>query len=316
MIILKESLYRLKRIIIKLYTKYFTVEFPETYVLSDKSFIKKLYKKRMGKEINLSAPKTFTEKQNWLKLYDRRPVYTVMVDKFLVRDFVAERIGEEYLVPLLGVWNNADEIDFESLPDKYVLKCNHNSDVIICKDKVFTSKAGLTLTKNETREKLNAQLKLNYYKKKREWPYKNVSRKIICEKYMENQNLEQPLEYKVFCFNGKPEYILVIGNRFSDSEMTMDTYDFNWVYTDLINGSVARAGDVYKKPKCLEEIYRISVQLSENVPFVRVDFNFWNDKIYFGELTFSDAAGFEKYKPEKWDYILGERLSLPKKYRR
>lgn len=310
-----EKIYRLKRKFIIMYQKYCTVEHPDTYILSDKSFIKKLYKKRMGKEINLSNPKTFTEKQNWLKLYDRRPIYTVMVDKYLVRDFVAERIGEEYLVPLLGVWNNADEINFESLPDQYVLKCNHNSDVIICKNKVFTSKDGSNLTENEVRERLNSQLKMDYYKAKREWPYKNVPRKIICEKFMENESGAPPLEYKVFSFNGKPEYIIVIGNRFANEAIVMDTYDLDWNYTDLINGSALRAGNIYEKPKFLDEIYRIATQLSANIPFVRVDLNFWNEKVYFGELTFSDAAGFEKYKPEKWDMLLGNKVVLPKRHR-
>ena len=310
-----EKAYRIKRRFIKKYQQLFTVENPDTYILSDKSFIKKLYKKRMGKEINLSNPKTFTEKQNWLKLYDRRPIYTVMVDKYLVRDFVAERIGEEYLVPLLGVWSNADEIDFEDLPEKYVLKCNHNSDVIICKNKVFTSKNGLNLTENEVRERLNSQLKMDYYKGKREWPYKNVQRKIICEKYMENKNGVPPVEYKVFCFNGKPEYILVISGRFVHTEVTMDTYTINWEHTNLINGGEL-AGDVYSKPKYLDELYELSAKLAIGVPFLRVDFNFWNDKLFFGELTLFDSAGFECYEPKEWDLILGEKLILPKKYRR
>lgn len=303
-----EKAHKLKRKIIKIYQKYFTVEHPETYILSDKSFIKKKYKKRMGKVINLSNPQTFCEKQNWLKLYDRRPIYTVMVDKYLARDFVAKRIGDEYLVPLLGVWDNADDIDFSLLPDKFVLKCNHNSDVIICKDKS-------ALNKEETREKLNKQLKSDYYVRKREWPYKNVPRKIICEKYMENLDGTKALEYKVFCFNGIPKYVLVISGRFQWKETTMDTYDMNWNHIDLVNGGPL-AGDVYEKPACFDELCKLSKKLSFNTPFLRVDFNYWNNKLYFGELTFYDSAGFEKYEPEEWDYNLGKLLELPKKRRR
>lgn len=304
-----EKAHKAKRKIIKIYQKYFTVDHPDTYILSDKSFIKKIYKKRMGKEINLSNPQTFCEKQNWLKLYDRKPIYTVMVDKYLARDFVSERIGDKYLVPLLGVWDNADDIDFSSLPDKFVLKCNHNSDVIICKDKS-------TFNEDETRKKLREQLKSDYYLRKREWPYKNIPRKIICEKYMENANGTEPIEYKVLCFGGIPKYVIVISGRFSNKETTMDTYDINWNYTNLINGDCPLSGNIFEKPTCFKEIYEISEKLSENTPFLRVDFNFWNNKLYFGELTFFDAAGFEKYKPVEWDYHLGELIELPKKHRR
>lgn len=304
-----EKAHNAKRKIIKNYHKYFTIQHPETYILSDKTFIKKMYKERMGKEIDLSNPKTFCEKQNWLKLYDRKPIYTVMVDKYLARDFVAERIGKDYLVPLLGVWDNADEIDFSLLPDKFVLKCNHNSDVTICTDKS-------SLNEEETKKKLNEQLRVDYFVRKREWPYKNVTRKIICEKYMENTDGTEPLEYKVFCFNGVARYVLVIANRFSNKEITMDTYDLNWKYTDLVNGDCAQAGNLFDKPTFLDEIKNISETLSENVPFLRVDFNFWNQKLYFGEMTFFDSAGFEHYKPEQWDRILGELITLPKKRRR
>ena len=303
-----EKAHRTKRKVIKTYQKYFTIQHPESYILSDKSFIRKIYKERMGKEINLSNPRTFCEKQNWLKLYDRKPIYTVMVDKYLARNFVAERIGEEYLVPLLGVWDNADDIDFSALPDKFVLKCNHNSDVTICTDKS-------TLDIEKTRNKLNEQLKQNYYYSKREWPYKNVPRKIICEKYMENYDGSEPLEYKVLCFNGVPKYIIVISGRFSNRETTMDTYNSNWIYTDLINGDCPLSGDIFEKPKCFDKIISISEKLSENTPFLRVDFNFWNQQLYFGEMTFFDAAGFENYKPDEWDLKLGNLISLPKKHR-
>lgn len=304
-----EIAHRVKRSIINIYQKYFTLKHPETYILSDKSYIKKLYKKRLGKTINLSNPKTFCEKQNWLKLYDRKPIYTVMADKYLAREFVAERIGEEYLVPLLGVWDSADDIDFSLLPDKFVLKCNHNSDVTICTDKA-------KFDINNVRKKINEQLSGNYYFYNREWPYKNIPQKVICEKYMENYDGTDPIEYKVLCFEGIPKYVIVISGRFSNRPTTMDTYDMNWKYTNLINGDCPLSGNIFEKPKCLDKIIEISKKLSENTHFLRVDFNFWNKKLYFGEMTFFDAAGFEKYMPEEWDCILGDLMELPLKHRR
>lgn len=304
-----EKVHKIKRFLVREYQKRFTVVYPETYILSDAFFIKQMFRKKMKQKLNLRNPKTFCEKQNWLKLYDRRSIYTMMVDKYMVRDFVAQKVGEEYLVPLIGVWDDAEKIDFVQLPDKFVLKCNHNSDVFICTDKSVVDIEVI-------QKKMKAQLSDDYYLRKREWPYKNVKRRIICEKYMENFDGSEPLEYKVFCFGGVPKYIIVISGRFSGRDLTMDTYDEEWHYTDLINGDCPRAGNIYLKPDFLEEILTVSRNLSENIPFVRVDFNYWNRKLYFGELTFFDAAGFEKYQPESWDYHLGSLIELPKKCRR
>ena len=197
---LKDMLHKVKRKMIRAYQSRFTIQNPETCILSDRAYIKKIYYSRMGKKINLRNPKTFCEKENWLKLYDRRPEYTMMADKYAVRKYIADKIGEEYLVPLLGVWDRAEDIDFEKLPQKFVLKCNHNSDVVICTDKQ-------SLNIEKTRKKLANQLEQDYYIRKREWPYKNITRKIICEKYMENKNGEKPIDYKVFCFNGEPKLV-------------------------------------------------------------------------------------------------------------
>lgn len=298
-----EKAHKAKRKIIKTYKKYFTIEHPETYILSDKSFVKKLYKKRMGKEIDLSNPKTFCEKQNWLKLYDRKPIYTVMVDKYLAREFVAEKIGKEYLVPLLGVWDNADDIDFSLLPDKFVLKCNHNSDVTICTDK---SKLDI----EKTRKKLNEQIKYNYYFLKREWPYKNIPRKIICEKFMENTNGENLVDYKLFCFDGYPRFVMVNSNRFGNGGVKVDMYDMQWKHMAMQDGHYPNAGDIFLKPDCFDEMCKIAEILSKNTPFLRVDFNYWNNKLYFGELTFFHSAGLESFMPEIWDEVLGSWVNL------
>ena len=263
----------------------------------------------MGKDINLSNPKTFCEKQNWLKLYDRQPIYTVMVDKYLARNFVAERIGEEYLVPLLGVWDNADEIDFSLLPDKFVLKCNHNSDVTIC-----TNKSSLDI--ENIRKKLNEQLKCDYYVRKREWPYKNIPRKIICEKFMENTNGEALVDYKLFCFNGNPKFVMVNSNRFGEGGVKVDMYDMQWNHMDMQDGHYPNAGDIFSKPDCFDEMCSLASALSTGVTFLRVDFNYWNKKLYFGELTFFHSAGLESFMPEKWDETIGSWVNLPRKHRR
>ncbi len=307
--IVLEKMHKIKRKIIKTYQKYFTIQHPETYILSDKSFIKKIYKEKMGKEINLSDPKTFCEKQNWLKLYDRKPIYTVMVDKYLAREFVAERIGEDYLVPLLGVWDSADDIDFSLLPDKFVLKCNHNSDVTICTDKS-------SLDTEKVRKKLNEQLKIDYYTHKREWAYKNVPRKIICEKFMENTNGENLVDYKLFCFNGIPKFVMVNSNRFGKEGVKVDMYDMQWKHMEMQDGHYPNAGDIFAKPACFDEMCKLAEILSKDTSSLRVDFNYWDNKLYFGELTFFHSAGLESFMPEKWDKILGEWVTLPKKRRR
>ncbi len=301
-----EKLYRIKKGLVNWYKKYFTVEGLDNCILPDRMYLKKLYKKRTGKSLNLHNPKTFNEKQNWLKLYDRRPEYTIMVDKYKAREYIAEKIGEEYLVPLLGVWDSPDEIDFDSLPNEFVLKCNHDNGVIICHDK---NKLDIEKTKKD----LANRLKRDYYKKLREWPYKDVPRKIICEEFMKNNNGKKLLEYKLFCFSGIVKYILVVADRISSSSTTMDTYDINWKHTSLINGDTPLAGDVFEKPECFEEICSVAQTLSKNIPFVRIDFNIWNDKIYFGEITISDSGGFEIYKPLEWDDHLGSLIKLPEK---
>lgn len=306
---LLEIAHKLKRYVIRTYQKFFTIQHPETYILSDKSFIKKIYKKRMGKEINLSNPKTFCEKQNWLKLYDRKPIYTVMSDKYLAREFVAERIGEEYLVPLLGVWDSPEDIDFDTLPNKFVLKCNHNSDVIICTDKS-------ALNIEEAKEKLTKQLKSDYYTHKREWPYKNIPRKIICERFMENTNGDELVDYKIFCFAGIPRFTMVNSNRFGDGGVKVDMYDMQWQHMEMQDGHYPNAGDIFEKPSCFEEMCRLAKKLSKGTCFLRVDFNYWNKKLYFGELTFFHSAGLESFMPEQWDIILGSWLELPNKRRR
>jgi hypothetical protein len=315
-----EKSYNFKKNLLKnlkqLYTDYFTIEGTYTSLLPDKIYLKKLYKKKTGQELNLKNPVTFNEKLNWLKLYNRKPEYTMMVDKYRVREFIKEKIGEEYLVPLLGVYNRVEEIDFDALPNQFVLKCNHDSEVVICKDKEnndFMCKKGKLNSIEEVKAYLEKRLRINFYKASREWPYKNIKRKIICEQYLKNIDGTQLLEYNVFCFNGVPKFFKV-GTRKNDDTLIKAFYDLDWIYIDLSTGEMA--GDIFDRPKFLEEMMEIAKLFSKDTSHLRVDFFVCNDKLYSGELTFFSAGGFWNPQPQQWNYTLGEYIELPKKKRR
>ncbi len=301
-----EKLYQFKKWISEKYKMYFTIEGKYTCILPDRMYLKKVYKARIGKKLNLKNPKTFMEKMNWLKLYDRNPLYTIMADKYKAREYIAEKVGEDYLVPLLGVWDSPDEIDFDSLPDQFVLKCNHDNGVIICKDKI-------QLDIDKVKKELAARLKRDYYKKLREWPYKNIPRKIICEKFIQNEKGKQLLDFNVFCFNGVPKFIK-IGTKSDVGTLRKDFYDLEWTYLDLSTGE--KAGNIFEKPEFFEEMIEVAKILSREIPHLRVDFLVNEGDLYSGELTFYSAGGFMKMHPEKWNDILGSWIELPKKRRR
>ena len=275
--------------------------------LCDKRFLEKKYKLHFNKRLKFDDISTFNEKLQWLKLNDRKPEYTTMVDKYKVREYISKLIGEQYLIPLLGVWDNPDEIDFDALPEKFVLKCNHNSGLgmCICKDKN-------SLDINKVKKELRRGLKQDYYLTGREWPYKNVKRKIIAEQFMKSD--EGGLtDYKVHCFNGVPKLILVCKDRFTKTGLTEDFFDVEWNHLDVKRPKQNNSSTPIAKPDELDEILKLSAKLSKNIPFLRTDFYIIEGKVYFSELTFYPASGFEKFEPEKWDEILGEWLVLPEK---
>lgn len=262
--------------------------------LSDKKFIEYRFLSEMGYKLNLKSPQTFNEKLQWLKLYDRNPEYTKMVDKYEVREYIKEKIGEEYLIPLIGVYDKFDDIDFDKLSNQFVIKCNHDSGgLIICKDKN-------RLDIETARKKINRSLKTNYYYSGREWPYKNVKPKILIEKYMEDSNKSDLIDYKLFCFNGIPKIVLVCSERFSSSNMCETWFDMNWKLIDMTE-SGHRVDSTISKPKQLKKMVELSKKLSKNIPFIRVDWYEIGDKLYFGELTFYPASGFEKFEPKEWN---------------
>lgn len=275
--------------------------------LGDKRFIEKKYELHLNKRLNTDNVSTFNEKLQWLKLYERKPEYTTMVDKYKVREYISKKIGEEYLIPLLGVWDNPDEIDFNALPNKFVLKCNHNSGLgmCICKDKS-------NLDVDKVKRELRRGLKQDYYLTGREWPYKNVQRKIIAEQFMKSDK-GGLTDYKVHCFNGVPKIVLVCKDRFTKTGLTEDFFDVEWNHLDLKRPKQNNSSTAIAKPNELDEILKLSAKLSKNIPFLRTDFYIIEGKVYFSELTFYPTSGFEKFEPEKWDEILGKWLVLPDK---
>lgn len=274
--------------------------------MPDREYLQRRFRAELGKSLDLDNPQTFNEKLQWLKLYNRKPEYTMMVDKYKVREYIAQELGEEYLIPLLGVWNDPDEIDFDALPDQFVLKCNHNSGLgmCICKDK---SKLDIPKVKAELRK----GLKQDYYLTGREWPYKDVPRKIICEKYMTNGTGEELNDYKLMCFNGKVKTTFVCSNRFSKNGLNITFYDTNWTRMPFERVTHLPSSEEIEKPKTYEQMVSIAEKLAQEIPFLRVDFYENQGKLYFGEMTFFPASGFEEFSPSEWDKTLGEWIKLP-----
>ena len=270
--------------------------------LSDKTYLNIQYYLMIGKKLNLNSPKTFNEKLQWLKLYNRNPKLTLMVDKYKVRDIIKDKIGEQYLVPLIAVYSTPEEINFDSLPKEFVIKCNHDSgSVFICKDK---SKLNLSILKKELKKKLRK----NHFWWSREWPYKNIEKKIIVEKYMKDKKNENLPVYKFLCFNGEPKIIQVIQNDKQENE-TIDYFNTEWKLLDL-RQDYQNSPKPYKKPEQLKKMLEIVKKLAGNNPFVRVDLYLINEIIYFSEFTMFSDAGIARFYPYEWDKKLGEWLDI------
>lgn len=272
-------------------------------LIPDKVFIKGLFHEKMGYKLNLNNPQTFNEKLQWLKLYDRNPLYTTMVDKYAVKKYVADRIGEEYIIPTLGVWEKFDDIDFDKLPDQFVLKCTHDSGgLVICKDK---SKLDMKIAK----EKIESSLKTDYYLLGREWPYKNVPRRIIAERYMEDTKTAELRDYKFFCFNGVVRCFKVDFGR--SVEHHANYYSAEGDLLDLCEDVCPPVPDMnIDLPSEISKMKEIAQIISNHFDFVRIDFYFACGKIYFGEITFYPASGYGTFTPREWDNQMGDWLRL------
>jgi len=272
--------------------------------IPDKPYLKLVYWSEMGKRLNLKNPTTFNEKLQWLKLYDRKPEYTKYVDKYEVRSYISQTIGEEYLIPLLGIYYSVDEIDFDKLPNQFVLKCTHGSHSnIICTNKN-------TLNKEEVKSQLRKWMKKNWFWFGREWPYKNVKPRIICEKYMEDESGTGLIDYKFMCFNGKAKCIFICSNRNSVTGTNIDIYDMNWEPIPCEREKNRRSNSIINKPVNFSLMVELAEILAKDIPFVRVDFYEVRGKLYFGEITFFPASGFERFVPDSYDELLGSWLSL------
>lgn len=272
-------------------------------LLPDKIYLQLMYFKHFKKFINFNNPKSFNEKIQWLKLNYRNVKFTDMADKYKVKQYISKMIGDEYVIPTLGVWDTPEKIEFNKLPEKFVLKCNNDSGgIVICKDKK-------NLNIEETKKFLRTRLNNNGFWYGREWPYKNIKPCIIAEKYMENDGQNELVDYKFFCFNGEPKMVLVCSERFSSKNMCKTYFDENWNLLNIVEDN-HRIDKEQRIPQNFEKMKMISKKLSRGMPFVRIDFYEIMDKLYFGEITFFPASGLEKFKPKEWNYILGDMINI------
>lgn len=273
------------------------------FLFPDELYLKIMFYVNMGRRLDLDDPKTMNEKLQWLKLYDRKPEYTSMVDKILVKDYVSEKIGPQYVAPLLGVWDKVEDIDFDSLPDEFVIKANHsggNMAVLICPDKA-------ALDVRKAKSYLRKSLRYDVYRAYREWPYKNVQKRFFAEEYL-GKDL---VDYKFYCFNGYVDSVLVCIDRqigdtkfyFFDREWNLKRYNQR--------GKAAPADFTLPKPEGIDEMFGLAARLSEGIPFVRVDFYDVNGKVYFGELTFYPSGGFDSKRLPEADLHFGSMINLP-----
>jgi hypothetical protein len=273
------------------------------FIISDTLYLKGLFRLFLGEKLDLKNPKTFNQKTQWLKLHNTDERFTQMVDKFGVREIIEKEIGKEHLIPLLGVWNEFDDIDFNKLPNQFVLKTTHDSgSTVICKDKS-------TFNIKSARKILNSAKRKNYFYPGREYPYKNVKPRIICEQCMVDESGTELKDYKFLCFNGEPKIFLVGSNRFVD--VNIDFYDLELNRLPFTTGKYSHSSKPVTKIKSFNTMIEIAKKLSKGIPFVRVDLYNVNGKIYFGEFTFHHDGGINTFHPQDWDRKLGDLIRLP-----
>jgi len=288
-------------------------------IITDKLYLKILYRGYIGKKLNIENPISFNEKLQWLKLYDRNEKYVKMVDKYEAKKYVSELIGEEFIIPTIGIWDKYEDIDFSSLPNRFVLKCTHDSgSVVICSDKEkFDYK--------KAKKTINNALRKNFYYPGREWPYKEIKPRIIAEEFLEakescdtidNNLTDKQLDladYKLMCFNGKVKCSFVVTERFSNDGFKVTFFDEKWKRMPF-ERKYPSSKKMIEKPKQYDLMVRLAEKLSTGIPFVRVDFYEVKGHVFFGELTFFPGSGLENFQPEEWDIRLGEWLQLPKDF--
>lgn len=275
------------------------------YVLPDKWYLFFRFKNRVGYWPHLNHPRTFNEKLQWLKLNDRHAEYTQMVDKIDAKKYVASIIGDKYIIPTLGVWNSVDEIEWDKLPNQFVIKVSSDSGgIVVCKDKQ-------TLDIEKAKEKLTNGWGKNYYVHNKEYPYRDLTPRIIAEEYKEDESGYELRDYKIFCFNGEPKILFVASDRQkADEDTKFDFFDLNWNHLPFTNGH-PNSKEHIAKPKNFEEMLEIAKKLSVGIPQVRIDLYNCNGQIYFGEITFFHWSGMTAFEPVEWDFKLGKMIKLP-----
>ncbi|WP_242966861.1 ATP-grasp fold amidoligase family protein [Desulfosporosinus sp. FKA] len=274
-------------------------------IIPDKQYLKIQYRLHTGKKLNVDDPKLFNEKLQWLKLYDHTPEYITMVDKYAAKEYVANIIGDQYIIPTLGVWDSFDEIDFDSLPNQFALKCTHDSgSVLVCRDK---SK----LDRGSAKKKLSEALNRNGFLYGREWPYKEVKARIIVEKYMEEKPRKSLKDYKFYCFNGKPKFLYLSEGLENHATAHISYVTLDWEKTPFVRTDYAPFETLPEKPSQFEKMKELAAIMAKGIPFSRIDFYEINKQVYFGEITFFPASGYAQFSPEEWDGKVGEWLMLP-----
>lgn len=296
---------RIKRVLNnpKDYFRYCILRIP---FLPDTMRIRIMWNKWMDYPLNLKHPKTFNEKLQWMKLHDRNPLYTKLVDKYAVKNYVKNIIGEKYIIPTLAVWETIEDVDLSKLPQQFVLKTTHDSGgVCICKDKT-------SFDYGAAKAKLIKSLRFDYYKLAAEWPYKNVPHRIIAEKYLEDNRFHELRDYKFFCFSGEVKALFIATERQTRKEPYFSFFDRDFNCLNITQGH-PQPPVPPEKPDNYELMIKLAEKLSKDLPQVRVDFYEVNGQVYFGELTFFHHSGIVPFEPRKWDDIFGEWFVLPEK---
>ena len=275
------------------------------YLLPDRLYLQIVFRLEMGYKLDLDNPQTFSEKLQWLKLYNRKPEYTTMVDKAAVKEYVAKIIGKEHIIPTLGVWDRFEDIDFDSLPNQFVLKTTHgggNTGVVICKDKSSFDMAS-------AKAKLNKSIRSCIYRRYKEWPYKDVKHKIIAEEYITDSNGELN-DYKFSTYNGEATDVMICLER-NSGDTKFYFFDSNW---NLLRynkrGKSAPSDFTVPRPQNMDKMFDIAAALSTNIPYLRVDLYNVDGKIYFGELTFFPQSGFDRNLLKETEILFGSRIKL------
>ena len=269
--------------------------------LPDATYLKLKYRYKIKQKLNLENPQTYNEKLQWLKLHDRKDIYIKLVDKYEVKKIVGEIIGEDYIIPTIGVWNKFEDINFDKLPERFVLKCTHDSGgLYICNE-------SKEFNKELAKKKITSSLKHNFYWSGREWPYKNVVPRIIAEVFIEDKELGELRDYKFFVFNGEVKLLFVATDRTDEKKETcFDFFDEEFRHIDVKNGHPCASKQI-EKPHNFELMKIIAEKVAKDLELsqARIDLYEANGKVYFGEITLFHHSGFATYEPKEWDLVLG-----------